>query len=89
MNLKVAPKIQAALACVFSGLNCNLGKVDRLKMMDIRLSAVELAEAIVAQCPKGADRSAAIRKVREAVAAAEDSLAISPGWVDEIEHSEN
>jgi len=43
----------------------------------IRAKALELAEVIMRCCPHSADRSAAIRKVREAVMTANASIAIN------------
>lgn len=42
----------------------------------IRTKARELAEVIVASCPQSADRTAAIRKLREAVMTANASIAL-------------
>jgi len=43
----------------------------------LRDKALEFAELIMACCPHSADRSAAIRKVREAVMTANASIAIN------------
>lgn len=41
----------------------------------LRAKAKELAECIVESCPPGADRTAALRKVREAVMTANAAIA--------------
>jgi len=43
----------------------------------LRESAKEFAQTIVACCPDSADRTAAIRKVREAVMTANASIAVN------------
>jgi len=45
------------------------------KYKDVRKAGLKLAETIKENCPRGADTSAAIRKVREAVMTANAAIA--------------
>lgn len=45
-------------------------------MQEIRQAAKYLAEHIIRACPRSADRSAALRKVREAVMTANASIVL-------------
>ncbi len=54
----------------------------QLSYSRLRGSARQFAEAIVAETPAGADQSAAIRKVREALMTANAAIALEPGVAD-------
>lgn len=43
---------------------------------EIRLAAKQLAELLVVHCPKGGDRGAALRKLREVVMTARDAITL-------------
>jgi len=45
-------------------------------MVKIRMSALELAETIITECPASADRTTSIRKIREAVMTANASIVL-------------
>ncbi len=62
------------LGWIFSYHSPSEDQVDRYG--EIREKAKELARVILALCPPCADRSAAIRKVREAVMTANASIAL-------------
>jgi hypothetical protein len=52
----------------------NFGQIDR--MNEIRNAAKELAHIITQNCPSSADRSAAIRKLRECVMTANVAIVL-------------
>jgi hypothetical protein len=49
---------------------------DRTRYEALRSAARNFAEAMIANCPPSADRSAAVRKVREALMTANASIAL-------------
>lgn len=66
--------IEAALADVFS--YHAPGPEDPAKYEAVRAAARELARVILVHCPPSADRTFAIRQVREAVMTANASIAL-------------
>lgn len=53
-------------------------------LQNVRIQAKDLARTIVANCPAGPDRSAAIRKLREAVMTANAAIVMPNGAVSDV-----
>lgn len=68
------PQEQGALDFQFSYRSPNPTQVSHMKVL--RGAAKHFAEEIVRYCPRSADRSAALRKVREAVMMANASIVL-------------
>jgi len=68
----VAPSTPAHRVCRYHAPT----EMQQIRYGKIRTATQELVETIVDMCPPSADRSAAIRKVREAAMAANASIAV-------------
>lgn len=76
MKAELNPDERAAIDELFTYHKPTQDQIDSLAL--VRSKAKELADVIVMCCPRSADRSAAIRKLRDSVMTANASIVLPP-----------
>lgn len=76
MQRTLNPDERAAIDELFTYHSPTPEQIEKLAL--VRNTARELADVIVMACPRSADRSAAIRKLRDAVMTANASIVLQP-----------